>query len=195
MDGDEVGLLEQLAQRDQRDVEKLCALNRDDRVVSDDVHLQPVRPLGYLRADVAQADDAQRLAPNLNADEPGACPFAAPYRRVGLGHPTSESKQQRHRVLRRGDDVAARRIDDEDAFPGCRGDVDVVHADPRPPNHAQLSSGLDDGRGHTRFAPHHQSVEVGNLPDQLSLGQLADHSDLAGLAQAFEAVLRQGVGD
>ena len=69
VNGDEVGALQQVVERDELDVEELGALDRDDRVVGDDLHLQPVRALGHLGADVAEPDHAQRLAADLGADE------------------------------------------------------------------------------------------------------------------------------
>ena len=98
-------------------------------------------------------------------------------------------------MLGGGDDVAARRVDDQDSPARRRGHVDVVDSDSGSSNHAQLSSGLDDRGRHAGLAAYDKRVEVGDAPDQFVFRQLADHGHLAGLAQALDAVLGQRVGD
>ena len=69
--------------------------------------------------------------------EARALPAALHERRVRLRHVARDGQQQRDRVLGRRDDVRLRRVADEDAAAGGRGDVDVVDADARPADHAQ----------------------------------------------------------
>ena len=195
MHGDEVGALEQVREAYERDVEKLRALDRDHRVESDDVHLQPVRALGDFRADVAQPHHAKRLAADLGADELRSRPLPALDGRVRLRHPSREGEDEGDRVLGGGHDVAARRVDDDDAFARRRRDVNVVHAHPRAADDAQTATGLDDRRGDACLTPDDQRVELGDAPDQLGFFQLADHRDLARAAQPLEAVLGQRIGD
>ena len=149
----------------------------------------------HLGADIAETDDPERLATDLDPDEIGACPLAALHRRVGLRHPPGHGKQQRDRVLGGGDDVAARRVDDQDSFARRRRDVDVVHAYAGPADDAKPPPGLENMSCHARLAAHDKRVEVRNALDQLGLRELAHHSDLACLTQARQAVLRERVGD
>ncbi len=195
MDRDEVGPLEQVVQRDQLHVEELRTLNRYDRIVSHDLHLQAVRALGNFGADIAEADDAQRLASDLCADELRPSPLASFHRSVRLRHRTREREEQRDRVLGRGDDVSARSVDDEDSLPRRGRDVDVVDSHARAPNHPQAAPGFQNPGGHLGLAPHHQGVEVGNALDQVSLAELVDDRDLTCATKALEAVLGERVGD
>src|ERR1700694_1895790 len=195
MYGDKVRALEQLVQAHELDVEQLRPLDRDDRVVGDDLHLEPMRALGDLGADVAKPDHPEGLAADLGADELRASPLSALDRRVGLRHPAREREEQRNSVLGGGDDVAARRVDHQNALERGRGNIDVVHPNARPPDYAELSPGFENKGGDTRLAPDHQCVEVRNPLDQLRLQQLADHGHLSRPAQPFQPVLGQRVGD
>ena len=60
-----------------------------------------------------------------------------------LRHVARQRQHQRDRVLRRRDDVRLRRIRHHDPALGRRRHVDVVDADPRTPDHAQLVGALD----------------------------------------------------
>ena len=59
--GDEIGAPPQLVELDLFDAELDRALGRQIRVVGDHLHLQPDRPVGDDRTDIAAADDAERL--------------------------------------------------------------------------------------------------------------------------------------
>ena len=74
-------------------------------------------------------DDAQRLAAQLDAGELRALPLAAAHRGVGGRGLAGEPEQQRERVLGGGDRVAGGGVDDGDAGPRRRLEVDVVDAD------------------------------------------------------------------
>ena len=195
MNRDEIGALEEVIQADQSHVEELGPLHRDHRVVRDDVHLQPMRAFRHLRAHVAETDDAERLATNLRADEFRACPLSSPHRRIRLRHPAREREQERDRVLGGGHDIAARRVDDEDAFARGCGDVDVVDPDAGAADDAELAAGVDDRCRDARLAADDQRVEVRDPADQLRFVELADHGHLAGAAKSLEAVFGQRVGD
>ena len=74
---DEVGAGEQVVQLDLLDAELDRALWREERVVGDDLHLQAVSSVGDDRADVAASDEAERLAGELDAEEPVLLPLPA----------------------------------------------------------------------------------------------------------------------
>jgi hypothetical protein len=80
-------------------------------------------------ADAPEPEDPQRLAAQLGAAEVLALPAPGGQRAVRLRDVARQRQQQRERVLGRRDDVRARRVDDDDAALGRRGDVDVVDAD------------------------------------------------------------------
>ena len=195
MHGHEVGSLEQVAQAHELDIEQLGSLDRDDRVVGDDFHLESVSALGHLRADIAEPDHAQGLAADLGADELRASPLPALDRSVCLRHPARERDEQCDRVLRGGDDVAAWRVDHEDAPARRRRDVDVVHADACAPDDAELAPGFEDRRRHARLAPDHKRVVLRYALDELRLSQLADDRHLTCPPEPCQAALRQRIGD
>jgi len=89
VDGDEVGAAEEVVESDQLDVELLSALLGNDRVEGDHLHLQSLGSLGHLGADVAEPDDAERLAADLDPGVLRTLPLPAADRRVGLGDPAS----------------------------------------------------------------------------------------------------------
>ena len=111
---DEVRLLDHLVERADRDAHRLGALLVDVRIVADDVHIEGERTLGDARADAPHADDAERLAAQLDADVLLAVPLPLLHRLVGDGNVTAHRKHHRHRMLRRRNRVAAWRVDDDD---------------------------------------------------------------------------------
>src|SRR5205807_5639687 len=98
--------------------------------------------LGDLGADVAEADDAQRLAANLDPGVLGTLPLASANRSVSLRDPAGAGHEQGDRVLGRRRDVAARGVDNQDAAPRCRVHVDVVDADSRAADDPESLAGL-----------------------------------------------------
>ena len=129
MQRDEIGAAQQLVELDFFDAELDRALGRQERIVGDHLHLQPDRAVGDDRADIAAADDAERLAENLDAEEFVLLPFAGARRSVGLGNLPRQRQHQRDRVLGGGDRIAERRIHDDDAARGRRRNIDIVDAD------------------------------------------------------------------
>ncbi len=65
--GDEVALAQHLVEREQFDLQLLCAGGRDVRVVSDHAHAERAQALGDQRADAAESDDADGLLEQLGA--------------------------------------------------------------------------------------------------------------------------------
>ena len=121
-----------------------------------DLHVEADGPAGDLAADAAQADDAERLAGDLRADELVAVPLAGLHRRVGGRDVAGEGEQQGDGVLGGRDGVAARGVHDDDALARGGGDVDVVDADAGADDAAELAgvveqlggdagAGADDG--------------------------------------------------
>src|SRR3546814_636189 len=113
-------------------------------VIGDDVHLEALRAVRHDGADVAAADDAQRLAGELHAHEARLLPFAGLGRAVGGGNLARQREHQRDGVLGGGDGVAVGRVHhDNSTSRGCRN-VHVVDADAGAADDLQLVGGGDD---------------------------------------------------
>ena len=132
----------------------------DVRVVRHDAHLEGARAFHHFAPDAAQADDAERLAAQLVAHEFFLFPLAAARGRVGLGNVPRHGQHHGERVLGHRDGVAARRVHHQHAGLGGGFEIDVVHADPRAPDHAQLGRLLQHGLGDLHGGAHQQRVGV-----------------------------------
>mgnify|MGYP000573777785 CR=1 FL=1 len=78
--------------------------------------------------------------------------------RIGLGDTAGLGEDERHRVLGGRDRVGLRRVDHDDARPGCRLQIDVVHADAGPPDHLEVAGARQDVLGHPGAGPQGQAV-------------------------------------
>ena len=137
------------------------ALRGHERVVGDGAHAERARPRGHEPADAAEAEQRERLVGELDAREALALPGAVAQRALGGADVARQREQQRERVLGRRDDVRLGGVADDDAR-GRRGvHVDVVDADARAADHAQLGRARDqrgvDGRGRA----HDERIRVG----------------------------------
>ena len=162
VDGDEVGLFEQLVESDQLDAHLGRTAGLDVGVVGDDLHAEGAEPLSDEDADAAQADDADGLLVELDAGVLAALPLAVLQRGVGRSDVARGGQHERHGELRGGDDVGGRGVHDHHAGLGGRLDVDVVEADTGAGDHLQLLGGgeglgVDLGR-----AAHQDGVDVGD---------------------------------
>ncbi len=144
--GDEIGAGEQFVERYPLDPELDRPFGRQERVVGDHLHLEALRPVGDDRADIAAADDAERLAAELDPHEARLFPFAGLGRAVGGGDLAGQRKHHRDRVLGGGDRVAVGRVHDDDAALGRRRDIDIVDADPGAADHLEGVGGGDAAR-------------------------------------------------
>src|SRR3954471_1141300 len=119
------------------------ALGREVGVIRDDVHPEAERTAGHLLADPTEAEDAERLAGEL---DPAVCtplPAALLERGVGLRDVAGERHEEADRVLGGGDDRGLRCVRHDDPAPRRRVDVDVVDAHARPPDHLEAVGALD----------------------------------------------------
>jgi hypothetical protein len=117
-----------------------------DRIVGDDLHLQAQRPVGDDGADVAAADDAQRLVEQLHAHEAVLLPLAGAGGGGRLRNLPGQRQHHRERVLGGGDGVAIGRVHHDDAAAGGGGDIDIVDADAGAADDFQVGRGGDDLR-------------------------------------------------
>ena len=195
MDGDDVGLLDDRVDVDQGDAVEGGLLGGDERVVADDVHLQAAGPVGHGLADLAQADDAQRPAAQLDAGEGAALPLAPAHRGVGGGGLVGQREHQGDRLLGRRDGVAGRGVDDHDAGLGGGLEVDVVDADAGPADDDQAGGvGEDVGRD-LDLAANQQRVVVADDRGELFGRQPDLLVDFVVGAEDLEALLGQGLGN
>ena len=188
VDGDGVGPAEQLVEADQLDAAQRGLLGRHVRVLPEDGHLHRPRPVRDGLADLAEAHDAQRLAPQLDAGQAatGRLPVAGPHGGIALGDPAGEPVEQRERVFGGRDRVAGRRVDDHDAGPRRRVEIDVVHADAGPADDDEPAAGGDERRIGLDLAADDERVVLADDRAQLVTRQAEPFIDLVVRAEEFE---------
>ena len=135
--GDDIG-----ARKEHRHVHELDAvvrglLRRDVRIGADHDHLHRPCSIGDRLADLAEADDPERTAAQLEASESITRPLATAKARIRGSGLARHAVEQRERVLRGGDRVAGRGVDDGDPRPRRCVEIDVVDTDTRPPDDDQ----------------------------------------------------------
>ena len=89
------------------------------------------------RADVAAADQAERLAGELDAHEAILFPLAGLGRLISLRDLAGEREKHRDRVLGGGDRIAERSVHDDDAARRGRGHLNRIDADAGSSDHLQ----------------------------------------------------------
>ena len=108
---------------------------------------EPDGPPGDLLADPAEAEDAERLAGELDPAPARALPGSLLQRGVRLRDVARERDQQADRLLGRRDDRRVGRVRDDDPAAGGGIHVDVVDADAGPADHLQPVGARDQVRG------------------------------------------------
>ncbi len=166
---DEVGAAQKFVQLDLLDAEIDRALGREIRIVGDDLHLQPDSAVGDDRADIAAADDAERLAEDFDAEKFVLLPLAGAGRGVGFGNLPGERQHQRDGVLGGGDRIAERCVHHDDAARGCGGNVDIVDADAGAADHFQVLGVFQDLRRHLGGGADGEAVEAADQFGELLL--------------------------
>ena len=124
--GDDVGIAEQLVHCHQRHAEGGRALRRQIGIAGDDPHPEPLGEGGDNGADRAAADDAEGLVAKLDAHEAAALPPALARGSVGLRDAPRKRAHHRDGVLGCGHGVSVGRVHDHDAALGRRIHIDVV---------------------------------------------------------------------
>ena len=139
VEGEEICARQHFLEARAVDAELAKALGGDERVIGDDLHLQPDRPPRDLPADAPEPEHAEHLVGELDAAPLRALPPAGCERRMGLRDVAREREEQADRVLGGRDDVRLGRVRDDDAAPRGRIDVDVVHPDAGAADHLQAA--------------------------------------------------------
>ena len=145
MQGDEIGLGEQLVQFHLGDAHFLGALGRKEGVIGQNVHAQPDGARADDGADIAGADDAERLAGDFDTHELRLFPLAGLRRGIGGRKLASDGEHQRDGVFGGRDRVAEGRVHDNDTTARGGGDIDIVDAD------AGAADDLEIGRRRNQF--------------------------------------------
>ena len=171
----DVGLREQLVQRDRRHAQLLGALRRHERVEREERDPPRAQARGHARADLAEADQPNGFSLKFRSDELRALPFPGLQRSLCLGDLAQEREKDGDRMLRRGDDVPGRSVDDEDPALGSGLDVDVVEADARAPDDAELLSGGEELAVHLRRGPHDEGVIAADRREERLAGKVGAH--------------------
>ena len=187
MDGEEVGLGDDLVERQQLDAELATSLGGHERVEGDQPHAERPGAVGDELADAAEAGDAERLVGELDALPAAALPASGDERGVGLRDVAGLGEEQRHRVLGGGDDVALGGVDDHHAAAGGGLGVDVVEPDPGAPDDKQVGPGGEHLVGDVGGRADDEGVGPDDGVEQLGRREVGAHIDLVpGGAQPIE---------
>ena len=194
--GHDVGGLQELFERDERDAHLVRFLDRKVWIVTQEPRLERAGAGGHAGPDLPEADDSERLARELGAQELRLLPLSGGDRSGRFRHPAQQREEKSEGVLDRGDDVPRRGVDDEDAAGRRRRDVDVVDSDPGAADHRQMRRGGEELRVHFRAAPDEKRVGGAELRQQLRAVGAGELDDLVTrLAEDLEARRRQLLGD
>jgi len=155
---DDVGTAEKLVQFHLLDAELRGALLREERIVAQHMHLQADGARRDDRADIAAADDAERLAGDLDPHEAVLLPLAGMGRRIGLRYLPGEREHHGDGVLGGRDRIAKRRVHHDDAATRRRGYVDIVDADAGASDDFQPGRGTDQLLRHLGGGAHREAV-------------------------------------
>ena len=175
---DKVCRRKDVVERPDGHTECLCTLLIDVRVIRNDVHVESERTLRNAAADTSHADHAKGLAAQLHTDERLAIPRPRVHRRIRRRNLACEREHHRHRVLRRGDCIAARRVDDNDTALRRRLYVDVVHADTCASDDLEFIGAREHIRRHLRRGAHHERIVVTDDLHEFLVRNLVSHIDL-----------------
>ena len=168
-----------------------------ERVVGDEPHPERVRTLRDEHTDAAEADDAERLAVQLDTFPLRAVPLARPCRSA-LACGTLRACASSSAIVC----SAAERMFDCGAFTTitprrvASRDVDVVEPDPGPADHDEIGAGREHLGGHLRRAADHQRGDAGQRRAELLGRETGLDLDVeAGGAHRVEPAFGEWFGD
>ena len=195
MQGDVVGLGEQLGQAEQVHLQLLGPLRRDERVVGQQLHAHGLGHPGHVGADLAQPHHAQLLFIELIAHIGLAVPATGHGAGMGVGHMARQRQHQGQGVLGGGDRVALWGVHHQHPALGGGGHIDVVDPYTGPADDAQLLGGLDHRGGNGGARANHQGVVVADDRLKLLGRQARVDIHLGHLGQDVDPRLIDGIGD
>ena len=189
MEADDIGLREEFA-------EVLRAPRVAERhdlgdVVVEDLHAHRLGEHRELRADVAVADDAERLAADLAAALRALAPAARVEDAVALERAAHEHDDLADRELDHAARVRVRRVEDGDATRGGGGEVDLLGADAEAADREEAVRGGEGGGRHAGLRADAEERDALERAGEFGLGQrVGDRLDLV----AFVREHVRGVG-
>ena len=146
--GQKIHARQQIFEINQLETEIGGDLLRHVRVGDNDFHLHRLSAARHLATDATEADDADRLVLELDAEVRRAVPLATANGRRGRRYVPGAAKQERHRMLGSGDRVAPGQVHHQHPGGRCRFHIDVVDADAGATDDAQVLPGGDRRRIH-----------------------------------------------
>ncbi len=134
----------------------------DERIISDDAHIESFRPRRHFAPDAAKTHQPQSLSTHFGAGRRFFPPTFA-HRRVKFWKLPNQRQQQRKGVLRNADRAPARCAHHQNA--ALRGfiQIDIVHANTRAAHYPQFFRTLQQFRSDFRRAAHNQRIRIANL--------------------------------
>ena len=168
MQGHVVRLGEQFVEGNQLDAQFRRLANGGARVEAQEGRLEARQALDDQAADVAQADDADRLARDLGAHEGGFFPRAGAAGGVGRDQLARVAQHQGHHFFGHAVGIRAGGVHHVHALGAGMGDVDRVVAGAGPHDHLQIGRRVDDFR-RDLLAADDQRMQIG-----VFLGELQD---------------------
>ena len=179
--GEVVGLLEDLVDGDEGDVVLAGDDGGDEGVVAEDVHAEAGGAAGDFEADAAEADDAEGFAAQLGALQGFFLPLAGVHGGVGAGDEAGHGDHEAEGEFGDGDGVGAGGVHDDDAAMGGGGDVDVVDADAGAADDAEFGGGLEQLGVRLDGGADDEGVGVGELGGEAVLDLVVRDDLPAGL--------------
>ncbi len=195
VDGDEVGDLQQLVQREHLDAHLCGPGGLHVGVVGDDLHAEGGHALRDERADAAEADDAEGLLGQLDTRVLAALPLAVLQRGVGLRDVAGRGEEETAGQLGGGHDVRGGGVDDHHAGLGGGGDVHVVQADAGSCDDLELVRGRDRLGVDLGGRADQDRVDLGDGGEQLGAVRAVAVPDLEVRAQRVDGGGRQLFSD
>ncbi|MNK69108.1 hypothetical protein D3C87_884880 [compost metagenome] len=160
MQGDEIGLRQQFVELNLGDAHFLRALRRQEGVVGQNMHLETKRTRADDGADIAGADDAERLAGDFDTHEFRLFPLAGLRRAVGGRKLARNGKHQRDGMFRSRDGVAERRVHDDDTAARGGRNIDIVDADAGAADDLEVGCRLDQLFGRLGGGTNGQTIVI-----------------------------------
>jgi hypothetical protein len=196
---DEIGAGQQRLQLlDLLDAEGAGALGGEIGVEGDDAHLQADGAGGDHAADIAAADQAERLAGDLGPHEFRLLPLAGLGGGVGGGDLAGDGEHHGDGVLGGGDRVAEGRVHHHDPARGGGGEVDIVDADAGAADDLESVGLLQQRGGGLRGGADGEAVIAADRGGQRLriLAELGAEIDVdAALSEDGDGGVGQGVGN
>ena len=158
VEADDVALLQQFVER--LDRLGIAVPQLVGEIVEDHLHAHGFGEIRQLRADIAVADDAQRLAANLKTVVGGLVP-AAVMRRDGAGDdPPQQHDDLADHQFGDGTGVREGRVEDRHAAPLGGVEIDLVRADAEAADRDKAWRGGEDRFGQMRARPDAEDMDA-----------------------------------